>query len=259
MSVSLPCDFSLSKRLGFRLNAMRQPLGLRLVKFFAAAVISLLVATLSESWFSEKQQRERDTGQLHSLASHLNERTFDRIVDDLNGLAPMPFIQDTAKGVLPPDNSEALAAIHTVRAALKSDLVYLLNRAGIVVASTRYDGGKSITGNNYAFRPYFSRALQEARPVFYPALGAATRKRGLYFSVPVVDIRDASVTGVAVVKSPLDGFDERLRQQPNPTLLVSGEGVVFAGSRPQWLLRTVYPLAESERQALQRTRQFGSE
>ena len=238
---------------------MRQQLGLRLVKFFVAAVISLLVATPSESWISEKQQRERDFGQLERLASQLNDWTFELIIDDLKGLAQLPFIQETVTGVLPPDNSEALAAIQTVRAALKSDLVYLLNRAGIVVASTSYDEGKSLTGNNYAFRPYFSRALQEARPVFYPAVGATTRKRGLYFSVPVVDIRDASVAGVAVVKSPLDGFDERLRQQLNPTLLVSGEGVVFAGSRQQWVLRTVYPLAESERQALQRTRQFGSE
>ena len=137
-------------------------------------------------------------------------------------------------------------------------MVYLLNRAGIVVASTRYDGGKSITGNNYAFRPYFSRALQEARPVFYPALGAATRKRGLYFSVPVVDIRDASVTGVAVVKSPLDGFDERLRQQAiRPCWYRARVWCLPAAARG--CCRTVYPLAESERRALQRTRQFGSE
>lgn len=238
---------------------LRQLFRLRRIQLLALMLISLFVAAVGEQWFSTRHQTEHDAGQLQELASQLNERTFNRLSDDLNGLGSMSFIQGTVRGDLQPDNTEALAAVKTIGAALKGQLVYLLNLEGTVVASTPYDGGRTITGNSYAFRPYFTQVIEKRRPFFYPALGATTGKRGLYVSVPVVGGVDASVLGVAVAKTSLDELDQRMLSQPNPTLLVSAQGVVFAGNRPEWLMQTVYPVTSSELQAIHRTRQFGGE
>jgi len=55
---------------------------------------------------------------------------------------------------------------------------------GTVVACTASGGGAVLTGENYAFRPYF-RDARRGLDVVYPALGMTTKKRGLFFSSPV--------------------------------------------------------------------------
>ena len=230
----------------------------RLAQLMVAVLVSLFVATLSEQWLSERHQRAHGGRQLEELAAELNVTTFERISNELQGLAEMPFMLDTALGRRQSDNIEALGAMQTVRRVLNSHVVYLLNRDGTTVASTPYKGGEGFTGNNYAFRPYFTRVIENSRPVYYPALGVTTGERGLYVSAPVVAGRDASVAGVVVSKSPLDMLDHSVQKLTYPTLLVSPEGVVFATNRQQWLMKTVYPLNAAERTALQRTRQFGT-
>jgi len=158
-------------------------------------------------------------------------------------------VNQRLKGDLQPDNIDALAAMLSIRAALNSQFVYLFNRQGVTVASTPYGGGKTLTGNSYAFRPYFTRVLEKGESVFYPALGATTGQRGLYVSVPLIDNRDGSVAGVVAAKSLLDTHDHSLLDHLNPTALVSPEGVVFASNRQAWLMRTIYPLTAAEREA----------
>ena len=56
---------------------------------------------------------------------------------------------------------EIMLGLDTGKNILDASLVYILDQQGTVIASTLYGAGKSLVGNNYQFRPYFSRAIKE--------------------------------------------------------------------------------------------------
>ncbi|MCP4699535.1 MAG: response regulator, partial [Gammaproteobacteria bacterium] len=230
-------------------------------KLLRAGVILVLLAAAAavEHWFSEQRHTQFNNRLLQTLGDQLDERISWRIRRTLQAAAKMPFIADTAAGKLPPDHAEALTAMQVVRATSSSIFVYLLNREGLTVACTPYNGGKTLTGKNYAFRPYFSRVIDSGRSAFYLALGVTTGKQGLYISTPVFDRKDGSVAGVLAAKTTLEAFERGLLAQSYPIALVSPDGVVFAGNRKKWLFKTVYPLSAAKREALRNTRQFSNE
>ena len=160
-------------------------------------------------------------------------------------------------GRLEPDAPEVMAALGRIRRTTQATIVYILNAQGDTVACTPYDGGQTLTGKNYAFRPYFRTAVN-GRDVVYPALGITTQKRGLYFSSPIrasgEERPDGAAIGVVVIKKGLEEVDAFFGSLGQPAALLSPEGVVFAGNRPDWLLHPFFPAEEKEADE----RQFGS-
>ncbi|MHC4886834.1 MAG: cache domain-containing protein, partial [Planctomycetota bacterium] len=156
-------------------------------------------------------------------------------------------VRDVLSGVTPPDNPSLLALLEAMRSECRVSLVYVIDSQGLVVGSTRYDSGKTLTGENYAFRPYFRRALQ-GHDVVYPALGITTLRRGLYFASPVY-ARDMNLDmqtpiGVLVAKMGVDRIDGILAQQSVPTVLASAEGITFAANRSDLLFTAIGPMTE---------------
>ncbi len=231
---------------------------LKLVQLFTSVLASLLLAALVEQQISDRQNEENNDRLLRELAARIDDRGFGRATESLRGVAQLPFTLATTRGERPADDPETLAAMQGARNTLDSSFIYLLNGKGTTVASTTYDGGKTLTGKNYAFRPYFLRVMESGYPTFYPALGVTTNERGLYVSVPVPDTR-GETAGVIVAKSTVRTLEDQLLDQSFPALLVSPQGVVFAGNRPQWLFKTVYPISQAQREAIRDTRQFGSQ
>lgn len=154
------------------------------------------------------------------------------------------------------DPRDLMLILDAIGDATSAEIAYVLDHRGVVIAS-RPVGVPSITGNNYAFRPYFTRAM-EGQTVIFPAVGVSTLTRGIYVSSPV-----PGGDGVAVIK-----FDPNILERMASNyedvhggfgLLVSPEGVVFAATRPEWRLRALAPLDGSVRMKLKASRQFGSE
>ena len=222
-----------------------------------ATIFSLGIAILAEHHYSHRQNNERVDLNLRSLASQLNDKNFEHVRQHLDGVAKIPFILSTVKGDKLPDNPEALAAMTGASFASKASFVYLLNSEGVTVACTPYDNGKTLTGNSYAFRPYFTKVMDSGKPEFYAAVGVTTGKRGIYVSVPVTD--GNVVSGVLIAKLNLTGIDSGLANNPTPTALVSPDGIIFSANRKDWLFKTVLPITENRRQLLRETKQFASE
>ncbi len=175
-------------------------------------------------------------------------------------LGRQPDILLSALHQTPPDFPPLTAELIAVRDVLSTAIVYVMDKEGLVTASTAsHISGKTLTGNNYRFRPYFTSGM-EGKSSFYPALGVTTNKRGLYFSAPI-NSDNGTPVGVAVIKSGQEQITAILDQRlPEISLLITDKDIVFAVSkgREEWLFHTGRPLSSTEKQEIIKSRQFGN-
>ncbi len=173
----------------------------------------------------------------------------------LNVLSKDSAIINLLRGISSPDNPTALAVLTSTKKIIDASIVYALDSKGIVIGCSPYDNGKTLTGNNYEFRPYFQKALS-GNDVVYPALGITTLERGIYLSKPVFDDYHAGPIGVIVIKIGLKQIDHILSTNNYPELMVSPEGIIFAGNRPDWLYKTTVPVTKKLKSKIEESRQF---
>ena len=190
-----------------------------------------------------------------SIATRVDGALFANRQVDLKSLASSREIVQVALGSAPADNPRVSLVLETARRIFGADIVYVQDRNGTVVSCTRYEGGASLTGHSYAFRPYFISALR-GQPMVYPAMGVTTGQRGLYFSTPVAP-EHRGIVGVLVVKASLDGIDAILAADPDPVFLVSPDGVVFASNRRDLLFHYVTPMPAAALERIRASQQFG--
>lgn len=153
-------------------------------------------------------------------------------------------------------NRPLLHMLEAVKLAVDADIVYLMNEKGMTIASTTYNGDRSLTGNAYPFRPYFLAAMQ-GKSVIFPALGVTTNVRGLYFSSPVREVGRERTIGVIVIKMGLEHVDQLFREFQQTAGLMSPDGIIFASNKKSWLYKATRPMPGERLDALKQTRQFG--
>ena len=71
---------------------------------------------------------------------------------------------------------KANAVLEHFQTTLEASACYLIDGEGNTVASSNNGEPGSFVGKNYAFRPYFKRAMQ-GQPSVYMALGVTSEKR----------------------------------------------------------------------------------
>lgn len=123
--------------------------------------------------------------------------------------------------------------LQLLREDIGASIIYVINRGGKTIASTRFDEDKSLIGENYGFRPYFIEAMK-GRPYVYAALGVTTNLRGIYYSAPVYS-ENNEIMGVFVIKMNAESFDFILNSSTDIYSLITEAGVVFSSSRKDWL------------------------
>ncbi len=155
------------------------------------------------------------------------------------------------------DTPEVLALLTGLKEITHSSIIYILNRKGTVVGCSMYDENKTLTGKNYGFRPYFKSGIQ-GQETLYPALGVTTGKRGLYLSAPIKNTA-GDILGVAVIKAGLEPIDAILTNQEGINLLISPNGVIFAGNKEEWLFQTTGTLNPRDHVNLIASKQFSTE
>ncbi|MBN1347000.1 MAG: response regulator [Phycisphaerae bacterium] len=192
------------------------------------------------------------------LADDVEDVVFSRFKDVVQALAGCREIVRAASGSVEADSPDTLIALETARRTFGASLVYVMDRQGTVVACTPFEGGETLTSQNYAFRPYFTEAMS-GRDCVYPALGVTTHRRGLYFSSPVTAPPSSGPVGVVVAKAGFDLVDALLESQSHPAALVSPDGIVLSSNVEGWLYGCMRPLSAERREELLRSRQFGSQ
>ncbi len=135
--------------------------------------------------------------------------------------------------------------LSNIRNELSAALVYLINKNGDVVSSTTFNNSKSLVGDNYSFREYFTEAIKGSSYTF-TALGVATKKRGIYYSSPVVS-ESGEIIGVIVIKLDAESIDHNLAKIPQSIYLIDNRNFVFASNRKEAILK---PISEVMKQNL---------
>ncbi len=140
---------------------------------------------------------------------------------------------------------------------LNVDVCYLMNHAGLTIASSNRNAADSFVGHNFDFRPYFTRAMQHT-PATYLALGTTSGVRGAYSSCPVYGEKPDAPIGVVVIKASIEQVEEELGLGPEDILLVTNPlGVIFISNRTEWRYQLLWDLSQEEIASIARSRQFG--
>ncbi len=168
-----------------------------------------------------------------------------------------PEIRALLKGETQPDNREILTELNFDKKITGVSLLYIMDLNGTVLASTPYGANKNLTGQNYSFRPYFSNTLATATATTYIAKGVTTGELGIYHAVPILE--DGKILGVGVVKINLKGLDNLLAEEPYPSSLLNTDDIIFATNQLEWQFKAAFPMNETVRQRIQKSRQFSNE
>lgn len=222
-----------------------------------AVLVGLATWFILSGFFLRRAQilQQNETAQMAGVVTEIELGSCLRGAANIAGAPESAMI---VSGNLPVDDEKILTILETTRKNFRADIVCLMNASGTVVACTKYDGNKTLTGNNYSFRPYFTEAIKN-KPFQYPALGVTTLERGIYSSVPVICAQKQAPCGVAVIKSSVNRIDELLSNFLGAAAMVSPDGVIFAAGRKDWLFKVIEKDKLSHaREHNQKSRQFAS-
>ncbi|WP_430462190.1 sensor histidine kinase [Thalassolituus sp. LLYu03] len=179
-------------------------------------------------------------------------------------LTPYQDVAETLAGLrlirqsllTPPEDEAARASLQSflesTNSRLGSESLYLLDRDGMLVGASVGLEEDAFT-QSFSFRPFFQQSIL-GEPGRYYSVALVTTGRGYFFSAPVFD--QQTIIGVAVVKVDLEPLFSTVAAMAPDYLVVGYDGIVFAASRADWLFSSLYPLAESQKQAIRNLRRY---
>ena len=133
--------------------------------------------------------------------------------------------------------------------------IYLMDRAGLTLASSNWQARDSFVGDNYSFRPYFQEAVKGGLGRYY-ALGWSSGRRGYYFAYPVSE-PGGTVNGVVVVKVSLESLEQERGDNKHYEFVVTGpHDVIFLSTRPEWRYHTLTPIPKEVRRQIIDSRRY---
>ncbi|UPQ88770.1 sensor histidine kinase [Vibrio sinaloensis] len=223
---------------------------------FSLLVLYIFVVTAGSGWLwqvSENNQLANHKEQLDRFAEYISSKL------DKYAHLPQLIAQDPLliAALHAPQNSAQIELtnryLEEVNQIIQSTDAYLLDEFGNTIASSNWKLERSFVGRNYAWRPYFSNAVQ-GQPSQYFALGSSSKQRGYYFSYPVTYA--AEVIGVIVIKMDLTAIESNWQNRTNIFVATDPHNVIFMSSNDEWLFKSLTTLTESERLAILNSRQY---
>lgn len=231
--------------------------------------LSLFVLTCLISWFigswAGYRQVERES---------LDEsfRYYQLVANELNRYRPIPELMAQHPVLLdvlknPEDPDVVLAANEEMKrmaTIVASSDVYLMNTDGLTIAANNYQLPTSFIGRNFAFRPYFSDAIEANGEALYYALGITSNERGLYFSHTVTsDDEPGRPLGVIAVKIQVTDLESQWQRPESfsvsEMVVLDLDGVSFLASIPDWLYRAFEPISDQRLEQIRAQRRYFNE
>lgn len=133
---------------------------------------------------------------------------------------------------------------------------YLLNRDGIVTASSNWASDRSYIGMNFTTAPYFAAALQGRLGRYFAIDGSfEPYEIAYFFAYPIR--RGDRIIGAIVVKLRMERLAARWLAPDHETLVVDGDGVIFMSSRASWRFHALQPLKPAVQEKLRKSKKYG--
>ena len=116
--------------------------------------------------------------------------------------------------------------------------IYVMDPGGTTIASSNWRLERSFIGQNFAWRPYFQRAITGGLG-YYHAVGTTSGQRGFYFAHPVRAADDA-IIGAIAVKLDLERIESAWRGDAEAAFFSDARGVIFLSNRDELVLKALY-------------------
>ncbi|MBT5047285.1 MAG: sensor histidine kinase [Rhodospirillaceae bacterium] len=134
--------------------------------------------------------------------------------------------------------------------------MFIMNGAGIVIASSNWATEQSYRGQNFGKAPYFRAALQ-GRLGRHFAVDDASEPHaiGYFFAYPVR--RDGTIVGAIVIKLHIERLAARWLAPDHETLVVDQDGIIFMSSRADWRFRSLKKLPPNAQKRIRQSKKYG--
>ncbi len=218
------------------------------------AYVTCLVAGSKLVWnFNHQSLLEEHQAQLDRFSSHIYAK--------LDKYAHLPQLlaedRELTSALLQPDNPAQIDLtnryLEDVNSIIQASDTYLLDRWGNTIAASNWSSSRTFLGKNFAWRPYFSEAIQGQRSQYF-ALGSTSGQRGYYYSFPV--IYAAENIGVIVVKMDLSAIEGNWKGKQSTFVATDKYNIVFMSSNPTWLFKSLTDISKSNRALITESRQY---
>lgn len=216
----------------------------------------LLIAGYEITSINDENHKEFLDINTSKILQDINYLTFSNTDVIARVLAGNEFIKQLCLKRDSGNYDKTLIVLNSVLETSNIDICYVIDSKGVVVASSKYklDMSLYIKGNNYSFRPYFLEAIK-GNDVIYPALGSATKARGIYFSSPIIS-SDSKIIGVVVCRINMELIDKILKKYSHKIFITTMDGIVFSTNTKEFLYRSVFPISRQKLDSINKSRQF---
>jgi PAS domain S-box-containing protein len=242
------------------LQRLHRSLEVRLSIIFCLTILVALLSSIGVNHVAFLVHQHKQQPKTEKLAFDFNLFVLQPLMAAVASLATNQEVLDICHGKSHRDNPGLLQVLNTTQRILNVSLVYVMDVDGTVTGCSVAPEEMSLTGNNYRFRPYFYYAMA-GLPYVYPAIGVTTKVKGVYFSAPIYGESTSKPIGVMVIKSKDTLIETFLHTEKTgaENLLLSPDGVVFAATNPDWVLRILHPVTPHKLEDLRASNQYGQQ
>ncbi|MFZ6742944.1 sensor histidine kinase [Undibacterium sp. JH2W] len=232
-----------------------------LVGIAVVSIVLVIAAYFAAAAIARENNRQAGERQLQIIALDI-ESVLERYETLPFAISYLPLTAEVLAHGQDGNQTQALnLSLQELAEQAKVAAIYLMDMQGNTIAASNWNTAQSYLGQNFAFRPYFSEALKQARPGHFYAIGNTTSIPGYFISQPVYPPGSKRGTlapiGVIAVKISLDEFEQAWRSSEEPIALSDKHGVVFLSNRPLWKYHSLQTLSSGVQQNLTATLQYG--
>ncbi|WP_144769632.1 ATP-binding protein [Herbaspirillum sp. SJZ099] len=229
--------------------------------------LAFIAATLAVCGVTYQLSLRKATADQNSLGSAQLQIVAMDLESILQKYETLPFalgFQADVRRVL--QHPEDAAAVDRLNRAFKiiqrqsrAVHIFMLNAAGMTLASSNWDEEFSFVDRDFGFRPYFREAVQGRAGRFY-GIGNISSEPGYFIAQPIYRSQDQvsgdAPIGVMVVKVDLAEFEHTWSSSDDPIALTDASGVVFLSNRAEWKYHSLRPLSAPMQRELEGTHQY---
>lgn len=232
-----------------------------------AWLLAVLIAVAVGFGASELARLAGERERLAQLQTEAERRSVELMSQTLNGIMMGAMsilglsdaeIKSETVNQLAPNSPRIAELMQSVGNSYGAEGTFVVGEDGIIKSSWD-SNGKTSTGLNVKFRPYYLMAMQGIENV-YAAISLNTGRRAIFFSAPVYagKTKASAATGAMVIRSGLAKVDNLLKGDTEIALLLSPQGVVFAASQEEWIGKLAGEPTAERIKAIRELKQFGN-
>ena len=221
--------------------------GLWLSKRFVAELVEGIAANTEQNANTTGRMIARMFTELSSVSLMLaRQPALIALAEDHRDDAPASALQLAPRAAAlakDPRTEQMGRYLARINADMQYGGIFVLNRAGVVIAATDWSDKESLLGRELGSHDYFKQAMHAGTGRQFDVGRFGSRVPGLYIASRIGEPDDPA--GALVIMHGRDEMSPLLAGQ-HISVIIDGQGIVVASSNPEYLLRHIAALATAK-------------